>query len=96
MSSPAENFEIATDEYAALEARTTAISGLKMANECEKLETLVEGDDVADEVREHALDALAEPQCEATLESLATQDGLPEALGERARSLLDGVGHGNR
>lgn len=79
------------DETAGREARESAIDALEAANECDSLAAIVEDDGVEDGLRELALDALAGPQCGATMESLAERDDLPTALTERARSLLEDV-----
>ena len=89
VSTPERSFEVAVDESRETDARMDAIDQLEAANECDRLAELVRGADVADEYRERALSGLAHPQCRSTLEALVESEEVPEAIRERAESLLE-------
>lgn len=88
MSTPQENFELATDDATDPEERERAIADLETANECDSLAELVGADDIAMRFRERALDGLDHPQCSSTLEELADDESLSESMRDRAREML--------
>lgn len=89
VSTPEESFETAVDESSDREAREAAIEALEAANECDMLAEVVTRTDLADDLRRRALDALATPQCEATMQDLAADDGFD--LSDEAGRLLEDV-----
>lgn len=89
MSTPEENFEIATDESSGSEARERAIGQLETANDCNRLADLARTDDLETEYRERALSGLAHPQCKSKLQTLVDDGALQGSLREQAESLLE-------
>lgn len=89
MSTPEENYEIATDDSSDADTREEAIDALEAANECQRLQEIVHSDGLEERVRERALEGLANPQCRPTLENIADGGDLDGSLRERAESLLE-------
>ncbi|WP_276253454.1 hypothetical protein [Halomontanus rarus] len=89
MSTPEENFDIATDESSDSEARERAIGQLETANDCDRLADLARTDDLETEYRERALSGLAHPQCKPKLQTLVDDGAIDGSLRERAESLLE-------
>jgi hypothetical protein len=89
MGTPEQNFGTAIDGASDDEERERAIGLLETANECDSLAETVGTDDLEGRYREQALNALAHPQCKATLADLADDESLEASLRERADSLLD-------
>lgn len=85
---PEECIELAVDEAADKDEREDAIHSLKMANECDELEGLVRMDELEDHYRQRALQALATPQCDSTLQELVAEGPLKQSLQEMAEGLL--------
>ncbi|MGQ3411900.1 hypothetical protein ACT4ML_06510 [Natrinema sp. LN54] len=84
---PEECIDLALDDEAADGRRTDAIRELKTANECDELAALVRRENLADQYRRQALEALATPQCDSTLRTLV-EDGLEGSLQQDAEELL--------
>ncbi|WP_232685803.1 hypothetical protein [Halobacterium zhouii] len=88
MSTPEENFEIATDGSNELATRAEAIDWLEAANECDMLAELARMNDLDDRLREEALTYMAHPPCEQLLRTVADGGDLPASLQEQAETLL--------
>ena len=86
---PTECVALATDASASEDDRKDAIHALKLANECDELETLVRTDDLSEQYRREALHALATPQCDSTLRELVEEGPLDRGLREEATELHD-------
>ena len=88
---PTECVDLATDPSANSADRIDAIHALKRANECDELAALVVMETLDESLRREALDTLATPQCDSTLENLVEDGELNAELHERASDLLTGL-----
>ena len=85
---PTECIDLSTDTSANEIDRKDAIRALQRANECDELAELVRTSTLDDQYRRVALEALATPQCDSTLEILADDDSLDHERRDAAQTLL--------